>query len=128
MDFEHLSPGEWILMKELWKKHPLTMNELLEAVSPETGWSKATVFVMLQRLEKKGKVRIFGTRNLHYYVPLIERKPVADNETASFLKRVYDGSFGMMVAAMADNKAISKRELAEIREILDKYENETKER
>ena len=126
MDNDHLSPSEWTLMKVLWKKSPLTLPEILEEVEPETGWTKATVFVMLQRLEKKGKVRISGPRNSHYYEPLIERKSVADNETDSFLNRVYDGSVGLMVAAMAGNKAISQRELEEIREILNKYEEESR--
>ncbi|MBE6936940.1 MAG: BlaI/MecI/CopY family transcriptional regulator [Ruminococcaceae bacterium] len=126
MEKYHLSPAEWRLMKVLWAKNPITMPEILAETDKDTTWTKAAVIVMLQRLEKKGKVRISGTRNLHYYEPLIPREPIAQKETADMIERVYDGSVSDMLAAMAKSGAIPKEEIPKLREILDSCESEIK--
>ena len=50
MEHMRLSDGEWKLMKALWRRQPQTLAELVRALNVETGWSKATVFMMLKRL------------------------------------------------------------------------------
>ena len=54
----HLSDGEWKLMKVLWQQSPRTLGALVAALAPTTGWSKATVFMMLKRLIAKGAVSL----------------------------------------------------------------------
>ena len=49
-----LSDGEWKLMKTLWEKQPRTLAELVSALDKDTGWSRATIFMMLKRLIAKG--------------------------------------------------------------------------
>ena len=44
-----LSDGEWKLMKTLWEKQPRTLAELVSALDKDTGWSRATIFMMLKR-------------------------------------------------------------------------------
>ena len=51
-----LSDGEWKLMKTLWARQPQTIAELVAALAAETGWTKATIFMMLKRLIAKGAV------------------------------------------------------------------------
>ena len=43
-------------------------------------------------------------------------------ETRSFLDKVYRGSVGLMVSALAEDKALSKQEIDELYEILRKAE------
>ena len=47
-----LSDGEWRIMNLLWAKSPRRVPELTEALAAETGWSRATVNMMLTRLEE----------------------------------------------------------------------------
>ena len=44
------------------------------------------------------------------------------SETRSFLERVYRGSVGLMMSAMAQRQELSSEEIAELREILNKAE------
>ena len=41
------SDGEWTLMNLLWEKAPRTIGDMVAALRDETGWSKATVNIML---------------------------------------------------------------------------------
>ena len=53
-----LSDGEWKLMNLLWDEHPQALGRLVEAMKPDTGWTKSTVNVMLKRLAEKGAVSV----------------------------------------------------------------------
>lgn len=117
-----LSDGEWMIMKKLWQKSPIPMKEIEEDLEPETGWSYATVFMMLKRLMAKGAVELITDGKTKLYSPLISRREVTPAETDSFLARVYDGSIGMMVSSMAGRKALSETDIAELRQILDEAE------
>ena len=80
-----------------------------------------------KRLIAKGAVRMDDSERLQQYYPIIDRKDVAPEETDSFLSRVYDGSIGMMVSSLAGRKALSEKDIAELRRILDEAERHTKE-
>ncbi len=122
MERIHLSDGEWKLMKLLWEASPRTIAEMVRALAEDTGWSKTTVFVMLHRLMDKGAVRLDDSGRVQHYYPLLAREDAANEQTSSFLGRVYDGSIGLMMSALADRCALSKEDIAELRRILDDAE------
>ena len=51
-----LSDGEWKLMNLLWEDSPRTVAQLVRAMAHDTGWTKATIFIMLGRMAEKGAV------------------------------------------------------------------------
>jgi BlaI family penicillinase repressor len=117
-----LSDGEWKLMKLLWRYAPLTLRALVEGVSKETEWSKATVFMMLKRLVEKGAVALDDTRKPQTYYPILSRRDAAVAETGTFLARVYDGSVGLMVSSLSSRHLLTMGDITEIRKILDRTE------
>ena len=121
-----LSDSEWRIMKQLWERSPSTLGELTKALEPETGWTRATVFVLLKRLIAKNAVRMDENQRSNVYSPLIVREDIAPAETESFLNRVYDGSLEMMFSSLTSRKKLSAEEIAEIRQILDRAENNGK--
>ena len=58
------------------------------------------------------------------YTSLIEREDAVKRETESFLQRVYHGSISMLVSGFVERKRLSPEELSELRQILDKAEEE----
>ena len=120
----HLSDGEWKLMKVLWQQSPRTLGALVAALAPTTGWSKATVFMMLKRLIAKGAVTMDDSGKFQTYSASIAYADVEPEETESFLSKVYGGSVGMMVSNLVDRGALSEQEIQELKAILDAAEKE----
>lgn len=119
-----ISEGEWKLMNLLWEEAPQTIMQLTRHLETDTGWSKNTVITMLNRLEGKGAVYYESGERARKYFPAIVRNDVALEETRGFLKRVYEGSLSLMVDAMASSKGLSKKEIAELYEILKRAEED----
>ena len=117
-----LSDGEWKLMKTLWEKQPRTLAELVSALDKDTGWSRATIFMMLKRLIAKGTVTMDSSGKFQKYSAAITYADVEPGETVSFLSKVYGGSIGMMVSNLVDRGALSERDIQELRAILDAAE------
>ena len=117
-----LSDGEWKLMKTLWEKQPRTLAELVSALDEDTGWSRATVFMMLKRLIAKGAVTMDSSGKFQKYSAAITYADVEPEETESFLSKVYGGSVGMMVSSLVDRGALSEQDIQELRAILDAAE------
>ena len=124
MEHMRLSDGEWKLMKVLWQQQPQTLAELVRALNVETGWSKATVFMMLKRLIAKGAVVMDDSGKLQKYSASIAYADVEPEETESFLTRVYGGSVGMMVSNLVGRGALSEQEIQELKAILDAAEGQ----
>ena len=120
----HLSDGEWKLMKVLWQQSPRTLGALVAALAPTTGWSKATVFMMLKRLIAKGAVSLDESGKYQQYSAAVSYAEVEPEETASFLTKVYGGSVGLMVSNLAGRGALSEQEIRELKAILDAAEQQ----
>lgn len=114
-----LSDGEWKLMNRLWEHAPRTITELTAALREETGWSKNTIITMLSRLEAKGAVTHTEGQRAKQYSPLILRVQAAQEETESFLSKVYGGSLGSLVNAMVSSRALTEADLEELSAILE---------
>lgn len=114
-----LSDSEWKLMNRLWEQ-PRTIMELTAALKDETGWGKNTVITMLSRLEAKGAVRCEKLDRAKRYYPVLNQKDAAKAETENFLGKVYGGSFGLMMSAMAESRGLSEADIAELSAILEK--------
>lgn len=121
-----LSDGEWKLMNLLWEHSPRTVAQLVEAVARDTGWSKATVFIMLGRMEEKGAVRVEAGGRAKQFYAAVPRAQIAAQETERFLRKVYRGSLQMMVSSMAGQKALSRADIDELYEILRQAEQEAR--
>ncbi len=117
-----LSDGEWRIMNLLWSGQPRRVPELTEALQGDTGWSRATENMMLNRLEEKGAVRAEVRGRSKVYFPLLSQQDARQRETARFLNRLYGGSLGLMVSSLAGQQALSREDIQALRAILDEAE------
>ena len=122
MEHLRLSDGEWKLMKTLWQRQPRTLAELVAALDAETGWSRATIFMMLKRLIAKGAVTMDDSGRFQQYSAAITYSDVEPEETEAFLSNVYGGSVGMMVSNLVDRGTLSEQDIQELKAILDAAE------
>ena len=115
-----ISEAEWRVCRVLWAQSPMTANEIVANLEDKTDWNPRTVKTLINRLVKKN---ILGYENhgreYHYFPRLSERECVLA-QTQSFVKRVFDGAAGAMVAAFIENQQLSPKEVDELRQILEK--------
>ena len=122
MDNINLTNSEWYVLDCLWERSPMTVMELAAALKNRIGWAKSTTITTLRRMEDKGLVLCTTEGRAKHYAPAVRRDRAVRGETRSFLNKVYQGSVGLMVSALAQDKALSKQEIDELYEILRRAE------
>ena len=122
MDDINLTNSEWYVLDCLWERPSMTVMELVSALGDRPGWAKSTTITTLRRMEDKGLVHCDLEGRTKHYTPMVSRDRAARRETRSFLDKVYRGSVGLMMSALAEDQALSKAEIDELYEILRKAE------
>ena len=114
-----LSDKEWRVLEALWSApEGLTLGAAVEALRPVTGWSRNTVLTYLTRMEAKGLVAIDKADTPHCYRAGVDREACAAQERQGLLDRVYRGSVGLMMSAMAQRQELTAEDLRQLRAIL----------
>lgn len=121
-----LTTSEWYVLDCLWQRAPMTVMELVTTLGKKVGWAKSTTITILRRMEDKGLIRAEVQGRGKRYYPCTDRRGAAQAETRSFLDRVYQGSVGLMVSAMAQEKALTREEIDALYEILHQAEEDSK--
>lgn len=114
-----ISDAEWLVMKVLWKQSPMTASSVTELLKHETSWSPKTIQTLMARLVKKKALGVNKEAGLNQYYPLISQEECMHEETNSLLKKVYDGSFHLLLANFVKNENLSMKEIQELRNLLD---------
>ena len=115
-----ISEAEWRVCQVLWLQSPMTANEIVARLEDRTDWSPRTVKTLINRLVKKNILGYENHGREYHYFPRLSEKECVLAQTQSFVKRVFDGAAGAMVAAFIENQQLSAEEVDELRQILGK--------
>lgn len=119
-----ISEAEWQVMQVLWREKSLPLKDVIDVVSPITGWNGNTIRTLLVRLVEKGAVSAQKQGRNYCYSALAGKEDCVREETRNFLNRIFDGSPTELFAALTSSGEISAKELAEIRAMIDAMEGE----
>ena len=117
-----LSDKEWLVLGVLWDSGGAALGEVTQALQAETGWNRNTVLTYLTRMEAKGLGAIDKEGYPRLYRAALSREDCQAQARNSFLKQVYRGSTGDLVAAFLQEKPISQKERDQLRRLLDEME------
>lgn len=104
----------------IWRYGSLTAAELARLAEGELGWKKTTSYTALKRLCDKGIFR----NDKGTVTPILTREQFYGMQSQRFVEETYNGSLPAFIAAFARRRAISREDLEEIRQMLDRYEQE----
>ncbi len=122
----NISDSEWKIMNVLWERSPRTITELTKELSESTGWTKHTIITFLKRLDAKGAVYYEeGERAKQYYAKIPQSEAVLE-EVKHFLNKTFQGKIGLMINTLVKEEELSKQELDELYEILEKERGKKK--
>jgi len=116
---KELTSAEWQVMECLWDLGSASGREAVEDLARRVGWSRSTVLTMLRRMTEKGLIRKTEGADAARYAPAFPREQAVEQETSSFLDRVYHGSISLMMSAMTEHQKLSKEEIARLTAILE---------
>ena len=119
-----ISEAEWIVMRVLWKEHPLTAKAVYERLASEIDWSATTVKTLINRLENKGAISFRKVGRAFEFFPVAREEECVRAQNRSFLQRVYGGALQPMLTTLLADEELSQEEIAELKAILDRKEKE----
>lgn len=122
-----LSKAEWILMEALWDRSRATATDIQKLVIDSQGWAYSTVKTMLDRMVEKGVVSARRVGNVYEYSPKLRRKSAVGRVVDDVFDRVLAGSVSPFISRLIENRKLRPEEVAELREMLDRYDEESDE-
>ncbi len=114
-----ISDAEWIVMQEFWQRGDSPSAPVIEALCKTQDWKPPTVQTLISRLVKKGALGFERHGREYLYSPLVDEAHCVHDASRSFVDRVFGGKLAPLLACFVEREKLSKKELAELRRILD---------
>lgn len=118
MDEKKLGVVESKFADIIWSHEPLHSRELVKLCENELNWKKPTTYTVLRRLCERGIFQNEGGM----VTSLISREEFYALQSERFVEETFSGSLPAFLAAFTKRKALSPAEIAEIRRMIDDYE------
>lgn len=119
-----LSKGEMEVARLLWKLGEATVRQVHEALSAERTISFSTVQTYLRRLDAKGYLRTWLQGRTRVYAPRVRPTTVIREAVGDLIERLFGGETLPLVRHLVEERGIGEEELAELRQLLDRPEEE----
>ena len=113
---------EWDLLEVLWSKERATAREVTEALVEKRGWAVSTVKTLLDRMVQKHLVAARQVGNVWEYTPAVKPVDARRSAWAELVGKAFGGAVAPALHFLARDAKLSKKDLAELRALLDRKE------
>jgi predicted transcriptional regulator len=119
-----ISAAESRVMEALWRRSPLTAEEIVAEVAGPQGWSEATVKSLINRLLTKGAIEAEKAGRRYLYRPRVDRLAYLSQESRGLLDRLFDGRIAPLVSHFSKTDQLSPDDLAELKRLIAELEDD----
>ena len=105
-------------MEALWRKSPLSAEEVGADLAVENDWSQATVKTFINRLLMKKAIKAERDGRRYLYRPAMRRADFITTESQGLLDRLFDGRLAPLVAHFSQNNKLSREDIAELKRLV----------
>jgi BlaI family transcriptional regulator, penicillinase repressor len=109
--------AELAILRVLWARGPSTVREVAREMGREGAYT--TILKLMQIMTEKRLVRRDESPRTHVYEAAWTEGETQQQLVTDLLDRVFDGSASRLVMQALASKKTSRKELAEIRKLLD---------
>lgn len=115
-----LFDSERKVMEVIWKEGEVTAKQISLTLRDTVGWNKNTTYTVIKKCIQKG----FIERLEPNFVcrALLSKEQAVQDDTREFVNRVFDGSVPLLFSALLSQKALSKKELEELKQMINEME------
>ena len=125
MEYKRIpTDAELELLKVLWEQGPCTVNQVHAYLKDNPPRGYTTILKLMQIMKEKGLVKRDKSARAHVYEATISNEQIHRNYLRHLLARVFDNSAKKLVTQALAARPVSAEELADIRCMLDKIEEE----
>ena len=117
-----VSAAESVVMEALWRRQPLSAEEIGAEVAEPQGWTEATVKTLINRLLKKGAIAAEKDGRRYLYRPLLAREAWVAAESQGLIDRLFDGRLAPLVSHFSQTRALSAEDIAELKKLIGEME------
>lgn len=118
METPKIHESEYRFCLILWEYGQINSTELVKICDERLGWKKATTYTVIKRLSERG---VLKSENA-VVTPLVTKDQIQTAEIDEMVDKTFSGSVPAFMAAFARSKKLSAKQIDEIRQILDSYE------
>ena len=119
-----ISAAESQVMEALWRRSPLTPEEIITATANANGWGAGTVRTLITRLLRKGALSGARREGGYFYRPLISRADYVQSESQVLLDRLFNGQVAPLVAHFVTQRALTATDLKKLKKLMEELEDD----
>ncbi len=116
--------AELAILRVLWSRGPSTVREVQEELNRSRKTGYTTVLKLLQLMTEKGLVKRDESQRTHVYRAHNSEASTQKQIVRGVLEEAFGGASHKLVMQALAVKKVPEKELAEIRELLDRMERE----
>jgi predicted transcriptional regulator len=121
-----LSPANLEIMKIIWEKGVVTVNDVVEAINAKrkNKLRRTTIQVQMGRLEEYGWLNHRKEGRTYFYSPVTEKQKTRQDIINDIKNRVFGGSRAELVKCLLEDEKVTTEEINELKTLLKKIERE----
>ena len=119
-----ISGAESLVMEALWRRAPLSAEEIFAEVGAGQGWAETTLKTLLNRLLKKGAVAAEKDGRRYLYRPLVARDTYVEAESQGLLDRLFDGRLAPLVSHLSERRKLTAQDIADLKRLIAELDDE----
>ena len=120
MEVPKIFESEYRFCLILWDNEPINSTRLVELCKEQLGWSKATTYTVIRRLSERGVLKNENT----IVTSLISKEEAQKARLEEMMEETFEGSMPAFIAAFSRSKKLSKKEVDQLRALIDSIEEE----
>src|SRR5436305_663537 len=118
--------AELAILRVLWRRGASTVKDVHEEFARSSTTGYTTTLKQLQIMAEKGLVTRDESQRAHLYATRLPEEQTQTQLVRDLLDRAFEGSATRLVMRALSSRPAAPEELAEIRQLLDQLEGETK--
>jgi predicted transcriptional regulator len=120
MKFDSITDGELSILQIIWEQVAPTSRDITTVLYEEFSDSKmASVQKLLERLETKGFVERDRSERAHRFRALVSHEQFLTSQLGAVADRLCEGELTPLVTTLLKSKEISRKDRAQLRELID---------